>query len=100
MSRASRICSHPGCPNLQPCPVHQRKPWAGSTRRQQLPRGWGRLRRLVLRRDPVCRICGVAPSTEVDHIRRGNDHSLDNLRGVCGPCHKEKTQREAADARG
>jgi len=54
----------------------------------------------VLRRDPVCRICDSAASVEVDHIQRGNDHRLVNLRGVCARCHKEKTQREAAEARG
>lgn len=103
MSRASKACSHPGCPNLQPCPTHARKPWEGSTRRQRLPRGWEKTRRRILRRDPICkdgRACdGMALSTEVDHTVAGDDHSDANLQGICADCHKVKTQEEARAAR-
>jgi 5-methylcytosine-specific restriction protein A len=99
MPRAAKVCSEPGCPNLQPCPEHRKVPWQGSTRSQRLPRGWRKLRRFVLSRDPLCRICGQTPSTECDHIVPGDDHSLDNLQGVCGPCHTAKTQKEASEAR-
>nr|WP_291415493.1 HNH endonuclease signature motif containing protein [Actinophytocola sp.] len=46
----------------------------------------------------MCRICGAAPSTEVDHIRRGDNHDLSNLRGVCAPCHRAKSAREGGTA--
>jgi 5-methylcytosine-specific restriction endonuclease McrA len=53
----------------------------------------------ILSRDPICRICNRAASTLVDHI---NDHKGDlqkffnpnNLRGVCKPCHDERTGKE------
>lgn len=55
--------------------------------------------RTVLERDahtctlrlPMC--TGVA--TEVDHIVRGDDHSMINLRAVCRACHHVKTRGEA-----
>jgi 5-methylcytosine-specific restriction protein A len=99
MRRPAKSCPRPGCPNLAPCPVHAPKPWATSTRSARLPRGWEKLRRFVLDRDPICRICGNASSTEVDHVVPGDDHRLSNLQGVCAPCHKSKTQGEAQRAR-
>ena len=60
-------------------------------------RRWQRLRRLVLQRDPFCVMCRHALATEVDHIvpkSRGGRDSLDNLQGLCKPCHSEKTVRE------
>lgn len=89
----------PRCPEIQPCPVHGKVAWAGSTRRQRLPSNWEKLRRFVLQRDPVCKLCDQRLSTEVDHIERGDDHNVDNLQGVCSPCHRDKTLREAAEAR-
>ena len=73
-------------------------PWQGSTRRARLPRDWAKRRRIILERDPICRLsypdrC-VIVSTEVDHRQAGDDHSLANLQGVCGPCHKHKTATE------
>lgn len=68
-----------------------------------MPRGWDRTRQRILKRDPICRlqypgICSVI-STEVDHIVRGYGDIDSNLEGVCGPCHKTKTQAEARQAR-
>lgn len=96
---ARGVCPTSGCPNLRPCPTHQRKPWAGSTRRQRLPPDWERRRQAALTRDQhTCRACG-ARATEVDHINRGDDHQLANLQSLCHPCHRTKTQTEAAAAR-
>jgi 5-methylcytosine-specific restriction enzyme A len=55
----------------------------------------------MLERDPICALCGQAPSEEVDHAGSKYDHSLGNLRGVCRPCHKRRTlaQSHAAKAR-
>ena len=99
MSRASTACSHPRCPNLKPCRDHQRKAWEGSDRHQRLPRGWARLRRTILARDPWCSVCGQSASTEVDHIQAGDNHHITNLQGICTQCHKTKTQAEAQEAR-
>jgi 5-methylcytosine-specific restriction protein A len=81
------------------CPRHRRRPWEGSTRSRELPPDWSRRRAGVLDRDPICTICREAISTEVDHIEPGNNHSYENLQGVCTRCHMRKTQQEAADAR-
>lgn len=79
--------------------------WQGSTRRQRLPADWGPRRRHVLERDGH-RCCVVvhgarctAPADEVDHIVRGDDHSYANLASICSDHHKQKTAREAAEAR-
>lgn len=72
--------------------------WTGSTRRSRLPKDWPRRVRLVLQRDPTCKlhyahIC-TTNSTEVDHIIAGDDHRLAALQGVCHPCHQRKTNTE------
>lgn len=56
---------------------------------------WGRLREQILHRDPICVKCERAAATEVDHID-GNAHNndLENLQGLCKPCHSKKTWRE------
>jgi 5-methylcytosine-specific restriction protein A len=67
-----------------------------------MPKGWDGWRDQVLARDPECRLkypgCS-GRSTEVDHIVRGGGDYLYNLQGVCSPCHKVKSQREARQAR-
>lgn len=99
MARAKKVCSVPHCPELQPCPEHEKEPWAGSTRRSELPSNWESIRRRILDRDPACKVCDNALSTEVDHIHDPHDHSDENLQGICSRCHTDKTQREAALAR-
>ncbi|MGW0312026.1 HNH endonuclease [Streptomyces flavidovirens] len=71
--------------------------WQGSDRKRRLPPGWDRLRRKILVRDPTCQICGINPSTQVDHIKpKADDHS--HLQGVCYPCHKSKSSSEGGKA--
>lgn len=80
--------------------------WETSDRRGRLPSNWDALRRKVLRRDKhACqvklgpgRICGKH-ATEVDHDRRGDDHSLANLRAICSDCHSRKSSAEGNEAR-
>lgn len=52
---------------------------------------WLMTRRKVLDREPICVICDERLATEVDHIvpmsQGGDEYSLSNLRGLCGPCH-------------
>lgn len=103
MPRAPKTCSVPLCPHVQPCPDHPKIPWAGSTRRTELPKDWETRRKRVLRRDRICTLgttCGgLALSCEVHHRGDKHDHSLENLGGVCKACHAEATQQQAAEAR-
>lgn len=79
----------------------------GNAGRGRGGRPWRRLRGAVLARDKhLCQPCrrrgNVAPAVEVDHIvseAEGGATSAGNLEGICGPCHKAKTQREALRAR-
>ncbi|RYH30026.1 MAG: HNH endonuclease [Alcaligenaceae bacterium] len=72
--------------------------WATSDRKDRLPPDWESRRRQVLSRDGWwCQIEGpgcTGPATDVDHIRRGDDHSPENLRAVCSHCHSKKTSAE------
>jgi 5-methylcytosine-specific restriction endonuclease McrA len=57
---------------------------------------WRRLRTLVLARDPVCKICNRAAATVADHKRdhKGDPklfYDMNNLQGLCAPCHDLKT---------
>ncbi|GIG63629.1 hypothetical protein Lfu02_80010 [Longispora fulva] len=79
--------------------------WAGSTRAQQLPPDWPRRRARVLVRDGYrCTTITeydercTEPADEVDHIRRGSDHSLSNLASICSWHHAKKSAREGATA--
>lgn len=73
--------------------------WHGSDRKARLPSGWAKIRARILARDPVCKLCGVRPSTHCDHIvAKADDHSETGLQGVCGPCHDQKSAREGAAA--
>lgn len=74
--------------------------WNTSPRKSRLPSNWRQLRAQVLARDPLCKLCGVRPSTVADHIvPMTDDHRPEALQGVCEPCHRQKTAREAAAAR-
>lgn len=74
--------------------------WGTSTRRSRLPKDWKKIRRQVLDRDVTCVLCRVRPATIADHIHAmTDDHRLEALQGVCEPCHRQKTAREAAAAR-
>ena len=59
---------------------------------------WRKVRRIALRRDPICKICRRNTSTVVDHIIEikdgGSRLSLDNLQGLCAACHNTKTIEE------
>src|SRR5690606_34988663 len=70
--RASKLCSVPDCPNPQPCPEHERKPWDGRTGRHGRMRSGSaeqRLNRLVmLRYEGRCHVCGGYGADEVDHV--------------------------------
>lgn len=80
-----------------------RSGWASSNRRFDLPPDWEVRRQKVLDdahgmceiRGPRCAIW----ATDVDHVRRGNDHSRRNLQALCGPCHLQKSSAEGVAQR-
>lgn len=73
--------------------------WRGSDRVKRLPPEWKKIRARVLARDPICKICGVRPSTHCDHIKaKTDDHAEDRLQGVCATCHGLKSSREGNEA--
>ena len=59
---------------------------------------WRNFRKMILNRDPICKICGRSASREVDHIKpikQGGDQlDSDNAQGLCKPCHSRKTASE------
>lgn len=101
MPRAAKLCRKVDCERFRPCPVpgHEPKAWEGSTRRSRLPADWEKRRIVVLERDPICRICGENLSTVCDHIEPGDDHSFENLQGICSPCDRRKSSREGNEAK-
>ena len=61
---------------------------------------WRKLRKLVLHDDPICSVCSMQASTEVDHVTpkaSGGTDALSNLQGICERCHSEKTAAENSD---
>lgn len=83
----------------------ERPAWRNSTRRSRLPVNWPELRRLARERNPqrICHLCGRPGGDALDHIRPGDDHSLENLDWAhdrAAPhCHRTKSSREGAAAR-
>ena|ERR1700676_2833079 len=57
------------------------------------------LQAAIMRRDPLCKICGREASAVADHIvpHRGDEKlfwDAKNLQGLCDQCHKKKTAAE------
>lgn len=85
--------------------------WETSDRKDRLPSNWEALRQETLKTDGHrcvwpgrwaakrgVKQCGE-PATDVDHVRRGDDHSPSNLQSLCKWHHTQKTQSESAAAR-
>lgn len=73
--------------------------WTNSDRKTRLPSGWAKIRARILERDPICKLCGVRPSTHCDHtVPKEDRHGDEDLQGVCGICHDQKSSREGNEA--
>lgn len=78
-----------------------------SARSVRLPDDWPIRRLRVLRRDgyacmAILEESGArcaAPARDVDHVVRGDDHSLENLQALCAWHHARKSAREGVEAR-
>lgn len=109
-----KICQAPGCnclvgPGERFCPRHQpqekeRKPFVGWMSDQQKAfynsRRWRSLKSDVLKENPVCQMCGKAPSEEIHHdYDEGVDFhnpdmffDRDHLVALCRECHQRITR--------
>lgn len=110
MPRAVKKCGNLGCPERVTgrtyCPTHT-PVWQGSTRRSRLPTNWPTLRADTERRaDGRCEATRIGRphhpactglGSECDHIQQGDNHSLDNLAWLSGPCHAAKTAQESRE---
>jgi 5-methylcytosine-specific restriction protein A len=83
-----------------------RPAWDGSTRRERLPDNWTTeiVPAVFAEYGDTCHVCQESGADEVDHVIRGDDHSLQNLRPIHGwrtpqGCHKKKSSQEGAAAR-
>jgi 5-methylcytosine-specific restriction protein A len=107
-----RVCAVPGCPNIyegtQPkcpaCTAAARKT-SDAARGTATQRGYNTpghraFRSAVIRRDPICVLCGTAFSAIADHhpasrkqlIDEGmNPNDPQRGRGLCKPCHDSET---------
>lgn len=99
-TRPPRLCptckalvTAPRCPTCHPA-------WATSTRPGST-RAWRRLRLAVFaEQGGMCATPGCPNlAQELDHVHgwQQGDHR-DNVQGLCTPCHRDKTQQEAAHA--
>jgi 5-methylcytosine-specific restriction endonuclease McrA len=80
--------------------------WQTSDRKSRLPSDWSTRRVRVLRRDGYrCQARDStgqkceAPANQCDHVKPGDDHSLDNLQALCSWHHGRKSSAEGAAAR-
>lgn len=79
--------------------------WSTSNRSAQLPPNWREIREAVkARAGGRCEriVNGIrCPhlGRECDHARDRNDHRPDACEWLCTPCHRDKTQAEAAAGR-
>lgn len=78
--------------------------WSTSSRRDELPADWDRIRKRIMRRDSgACQwraedgLC-LSPANQVDHIRPGGDHSEGNLQALCQYHHAKKSAGEGHQA--
>lgn len=97
-TKAPTGCAEPGCIYARPCPLHPRG-WSEGGRGRKMPPGWDATRARILRRDPLCRGCWSAPSTEVHHTVPGVETD-ELLAGLCHDCHAAITAAQALAARG
>lgn len=103
-----RVCSVSGCPEIYPssegsrCHAHRRQADRARGNRGYGTKGHQGFRAAVIRRDPICVLCHVRPSTVADHHPHSRRELIDSRldpndprrgRGLCKPCHDAETAR-------
>lgn len=87
------ILRHRAGDALRPLPTSTRPAEDGRYRSAR----WRGLRLIVLAREPLCRACGAAAATDVDHVApvaSAEDPAFwreANLQPLCHSCHARKT---------
>lgn len=103
-----RPCAHAGCRVIGYCAEHSRpapvRPPVrlyddrrGSSTARGYGYAWQQRRKDFIAAHPICAMCGIRPTTDVDHRvprSRGGSDGDGNLQGLCGWCHKSKTAME------
>lgn len=105
-----KLCTYPGCKATQKgrrCEKHAdpgRHAYyrtRGTTTERGYGAAWRKVRRIVLLREPLCRMCAAdgitARAVDVDHIRskaQGGDDRFSNLQSLCTAHHREKSIKE------
>jgi len=112
--RSLRPCKQVGCPQLTRdssgyCDEHihavneqqtRYERYRGSARQRGYDSTWERLRKIVLRENPLCHDCldrdRITPAKEVHHIKKVREHPAlrlvkSNLMCLCSQCHKSRT---------
>jgi hypothetical protein len=110
MSRANKVCNHPGCVELidnraRHCAEHVKEHrWQGTNTKRTSTAAHKRERATVLKRDGYqCQlryeaVC-IGTATELDHID-GWDTPGSTTIAVCRPCHARKSSMQGHAARG
>jgi 5-methylcytosine-specific restriction protein A len=108
MARALKVCPTAGCTELTTggrcpsCTARADRLRGTASDRGYTSRGHKRFRVVVLRRDPICKVCDLEPSTVADHYPLSRKQLLaagldpnDPLRGrgLCKRCHDSETAR-------
>lgn len=100
-------CRYPGCPRLG-CTLHteQRNDARPTANRRGYGAQWQRLRKMYLRRHPVCvdpdnnHPHQVRAATDVHHILakvNGGTNEESNLQALCHSCHSKITAKETIE---
>lgn len=110
---AKTRCVERGCPNLKEsgpfCRKHAQQAWKkkdekrGGTDPFYASTAWRMMRRHILSKEPLCRVCKAMASV-VDHIlsRKQGGADLDeaNLQPLCAECHDRKRGYESREGLG
>ena len=99
----AKVCNVPGCPTISDtprCPEHTKAAdKARPDRGVYSKTPHRRFRRRVLKRDPLCVLCGAIatvadhyPTSRRDLVAQGLDpNDPTRGRGLCAPCHNKHT---------